>query len=151
MAHHRTKNGELVEAGSIQLWLHTLYARREPWILKMLDGTLRFFSRVRGRPILWVLSRVLGRFLPTGEVISVGQATDFIDAISVLEKAEIVRLTTGQETQHVLQKCTSCFACNLICPEGCNPTQTILDNGPGSSQFKLLTLRVSIWGLRSAS
>jgi Fe-S oxidoreductase len=42
-------------------------------------------------------------------------------------KAEIVRLTTGQETKHVLQKCTSCFACNLICPEGCNPTQAILD------------------------
>jgi len=42
-------------------------------------------------------------------------------------KAEIMRLTTGQETQHVLQKCTSCFACNLICPEGCNPTQAILD------------------------
>jgi len=44
-----------------------------------------------------------------------------------LAKAEIVRLTTGQETVHVLQKCTSCFACNLICPEGCNPTQAILD------------------------
>jgi len=42
-------------------------------------------------------------------------------------KAEIVRLTTGQETEHVLRKCTSCFACNLICPEGCNPTQAILD------------------------
>jgi len=42
-------------------------------------------------------------------------------------KAEIVRLTTGKQTEHVLQKCTSCFACNLICPEGCNPTQAILD------------------------
>ena len=76
---------------------------------------------------------------------------DYRDLTPEVAKAEIVRLTTGQETQHVLQKCTSCFACNLICPEGCNPTQTILDNGPGSSQFKLLTLRFSIWGLRSAS
>ncbi len=42
-------------------------------------------------------------------------------------KAEIVRLTSGQDTEHVLQKCTSCFACNLICPEGLNPTQAILD------------------------
>jgi len=89
MAHYHLKYGELVEAGRTQLLVHTLYARYEPWILKMLDGTLRFFSRVRGRPILWVLSRTLGRILPTGEVISVGQATDFIDAISVLEKAEI--------------------------------------------------------------
>jgi len=42
-------------------------------------------------------------------------------------KAEVTRLINGQETEYVLRKCTSCFACNLICPEGCNPTQAILD------------------------
>ena len=42
-------------------------------------------------------------------------------------KAEIERLVNGEETKHVLQKCTSCFACNFICPEGCNPAQRILD------------------------
>ena len=29
-------------------------------------------------------------------------------------KAEIRRLVNGEETKHVLQKCTSCFACNFI-------------------------------------
>jgi len=42
-------------------------------------------------------------------------------------KDEIRRLVDGQDTKRVLQKCTSCFACNFVCPEGCNPTQRILD------------------------
>jgi Fe-S oxidoreductase len=42
-------------------------------------------------------------------------------------KDEIRRLLDGDDTKHVLQKCTSCFACNFVCPEGCNPTQRILD------------------------
>lgn len=42
-------------------------------------------------------------------------------------KDEIVRLVNNNETKHVLQKCTSCFACNFICPEACNPAQLILD------------------------
>lgn len=42
-------------------------------------------------------------------------------------KDEIGRLLNGDDTKHVLQKCTSCFACNFICSEGCNPTQMILD------------------------
>jgi len=69
MAHHRPRDGEVAEVGRIQLLLHTLYARYEPWILRVLHGTLRFFSKVRGRPILWILSRLLGRFLPTGAII----------------------------------------------------------------------------------
>jgi len=44
-----------------------------------------------------------------------------------MAKDEIKRLIEGRETKKVLQKCTSCFACNFICPEGCNPTQKILD------------------------
>jgi hypothetical protein len=42
-------------------------------------------------------------------------------------KEEIKRLVKGDETKHVLQKCTSCFDCNLICPKHSNPTQLILD------------------------
>jgi Fe-S oxidoreductase len=42
-------------------------------------------------------------------------------------KKEMGRLIAGEKTKYVLQKCTSCLACNLICPEHCNPTQLILD------------------------
>ena len=42
-------------------------------------------------------------------------------------KDEMARLLKGEETRHVLRKCTSCFACNFVCPEGCNPAQAILD------------------------
>ena len=89
MAHHLVKGGELVEAGRIQLLLQTLYARYEPLILKVLDATLRFFLKVKGRFILIGLARLLNRFLPTGEVVTLQRATDFIDAISGLEKTQI--------------------------------------------------------------
>jgi len=91
MAHRsmHPKNGELVEVGRIQLWLHTLYARYEPWILRVLDLTLRFFLKVRGKFILVVLARLLNRFLPTGEVVTLEQATDFIDTISGLGNSQI--------------------------------------------------------------
>jgi len=36
MAHYRPKNGELVEVRRIHLWLHTLYARYEPQIIRVL-------------------------------------------------------------------------------------------------------------------
>jgi len=42
-------------------------------------------------------------------------------------KEEIKRLIKSSETKHVLQKCTSCFDCNFICPQRSNPTQLILD------------------------
>ena len=91
MAHRsmHPKNGELVEAGRIQLLLHTLYAKYEPQIIRVLDVTLRFFLKLRAKPILWVLSRLLGRFIPTAEVVTLKQATDIIDAISVLENSQI--------------------------------------------------------------
>ena len=43
-----------------------------------------------------------------------------------LAKAEIKHLLAGKETQVVLQKCQSCFFCNIICPKECNPAQLIL-------------------------
>ncbi|MDP8222930.1 MAG: (Fe-S)-binding protein [Candidatus Lernaella stagnicola] len=42
-------------------------------------------------------------------------------------RAEVARLDHALPTKHVLQRCTSCFACNFICPEGANPAQRILD------------------------
>ena len=89
MAHHRPKDGVLVRVGPIQMFLTTLYARTEIPQLRLLDATTRFFIKVRARPILWVLSRLLGTFLPTAEVVTHQQATEFIDAISGLENTEI--------------------------------------------------------------
>jgi Fe-S oxidoreductase len=43
-----------------------------------------------------------------------------------IAKDEIARLIDGRPTKYVLKKCESCMACNLICPEACNPTQLIL-------------------------
>lgn len=88
MAHHKLSGGELAEAGRIQIPLTSFYIRIEPTIIRLLDRTTRLFLKVKARPILKVLARVLS-FLPTGEVVTLEQAKDFIDAISVLENAEI--------------------------------------------------------------
>jgi ferredoxin len=89
VAHHRPKNGGLVEVGPVQSTLTFIYATYESPILRLLDATTRLFLRLKGRPVLWVLSRVLGTFLPTAEVVTHEQASDFIDAISGLENTQI--------------------------------------------------------------
>ncbi|UCG83151.1 MAG: hypothetical protein JSW38_13460 [Dehalococcoidia bacterium] len=89
MAHHRSKNGELVEVGQIQLLLQTVFAKNELNIIRVLDRTTRLLSKLKGRPILGVLSRVIGRFFSTAEVVTVERAIDFIDAISDMDAAEI--------------------------------------------------------------
>ena len=89
MAHHKLTGGDLTEAGRLQIPLTSFYIGIEPHVIRLLDKTTRFFIKVKGRPVLAILSRILGRFLPTGEVITYQQATDFIDAISVLENTEI--------------------------------------------------------------
>ena len=88
MGHHKLTRGGLEEAGRVQVPLTGFYIAIEPWIIRTLDRTLRFFLKVRGRPVLMALSRLLS-FLPTAEVITVEQATDLIDAISGLENTEI--------------------------------------------------------------
>lgn len=47
-----------------------------------------------------------------------------------LEKAkqEIENLIKGKETKYVLNKCNTCFSCNLYCPNEANPYQLILEN-----------------------
>jgi len=86
---HKVENGKLVRASRIQVMIDNFYARNEPMILRILDATTRFFIKLRAIPVLWVLSRVLGTVLPTGEVVTTERAVDFIDAISVLDKTEI--------------------------------------------------------------
>lgn len=41
-------------------------------------------------------------------------------------QAEMVRLLDGRPSP-VLRRCTSCLACNLVCPEDCRPGNLILD------------------------
>ncbi len=41
-------------------------------------------------------------------------------------KEEIERLIRGEKTKEVLQRCTSCHSCNIICPEQANPADLIL-------------------------
>jgi len=65
-------------------------------------------------------------------------------------KDEIRRLLDGDDTKHVLQKCTSCFACNFVCPEGCNPTQMILDIWHEKSVSQGLPLRAMYYTPDSA-
>lgn len=89
MAHYHAKDGQLAEVGRVQLFLQTTFARNELTIIRQLDATTRFFSWLRAWPILWVLSRLVGRYLSTAEVVTVEQAIAFIDAISDQEGAEI--------------------------------------------------------------
>jgi ferredoxin len=86
---HKVDRSKLVPAGRFQVMVDSFYARNEPMIIRVLDATTRFFVKVRARPVLWVLSRLMGAVLPTGEVVSTERAIDFIDAISELEKTEI--------------------------------------------------------------
>lgn len=90
MAHHKVKDGELAEVGTIQNLLQVLYARSEPLILRTFDRLIRirFLAEGRGKPILKVLARLLS-FFPTAEVVTLKRAEKFIDAISILGGAEI--------------------------------------------------------------
>ncbi len=42
-------------------------------------------------------------------------------------KAEMKRLIDGKNTLYVLQRCNTCFSCNLYCPQKANPYQLILE------------------------
>jgi len=89
MSYHKVKNGKLVPAGRMQVLVDSFYVRNEPAIIRVLDATTRFFVKMRARPVLWLLSRLMGMVLPTGEVVTTERAVSFIDAISVLDKTEI--------------------------------------------------------------
>lgn len=89
MAYHKVKNGELVPAARFQVLVDNFYARNEPMIIRVLDAITRFFVKMRGRPVLWLLSRLMGTVLPTGEVVTTERALSFVEAISHLDKTEI--------------------------------------------------------------
>jgi len=89
MAHHKVKDGELAEVGIVQPLIQSLYARYEPFILRVFDRLIKIrFLTGRGRPILKASARLLS-FFPTAEVVTLERAEGFIDAISILENAEI--------------------------------------------------------------
>ena len=53
MAHHIAEDGELEEVRQLQLFAHTLFAKYEPSLLKILNRMIETdFFRGRGRPIL---------------------------------------------------------------------------------------------------
>ena len=56
-------------------------------------------------------------------------------------REEIRRLIAGEPTKQVLRKCASCFACDYICPEGCNPAELILQRWHEQYERKGLPLR----------
>ncbi len=56
-------------------------------------------------------------------------------------KKEIVRLLNGETTQDVLQRCTSCHTCNILCPEKANPMNLILERWQASFQEKGMPAR----------
>jgi NAD-dependent dihydropyrimidine dehydrogenase PreA subunit len=89
VAHHKIKNGEIIEAGRLQVAVDSFFAKNEPTILRVLDATTRFFLKIRARPVLMLLSRLLGAAIPTGEVVTTRRAIDFIDAISARGNTEI--------------------------------------------------------------
>jgi NAD-dependent dihydropyrimidine dehydrogenase PreA subunit len=89
MAHHKLKNGELVEAGPIQTMLQSLFIRNTSIIFRLFDKFLRIrFLNEGGKPILKAMARMLS-FLPTAEVVSLDRAKEFINAISILDNTEI--------------------------------------------------------------
>jgi ferredoxin len=89
MAHHKIIGSELGEAGKLQMWLQGLYATNEPWILRLLDFTLRCFTKLKAKPILWVLARLVGRILPTAEVVTHDRAAGLIDTMTGLGHPQI--------------------------------------------------------------
>ncbi len=82
MAHHIAEDGELEDVGQIQLSVHTLFAKYEPAILRILNRMIETeFFRGKGKPIL-VFMRKRMDFLPRGEVVSTRRAKEFVDALS---------------------------------------------------------------------
>ena len=90
MAHRIAEDGKLEDAGKLQLFIHTLFARSEPTILRILDRMMESdLFRGRGRPILLFMRERLD-FLPRGEVVSTQRAKDFLDALSNSGDSKII-------------------------------------------------------------
>ncbi|MHA1708658.1 MAG: (Fe-S)-binding protein [Candidatus Baldrarchaeia archaeon] len=59
-----------------------------------------------------------------------------------LARGEIKLLIEGIERSYTLSKCISCFTCDVLCPEGCNPYELILYNKFESIRRRGMPLRV---------
>ena len=42
-------------------------------------------------------------------------------------KIEVMKLIEGKKSKYALQKCNTCFSCNIYCPQNANPYQLILE------------------------
>ena len=42
-------------------------------------------------------------------------------------KIEFMNLIEGKKSKYALQKCNTCFSCNIYCPQNANPYQLILE------------------------
>ncbi|MFW9902185.1 MAG: (Fe-S)-binding protein [Candidatus Thorarchaeota archaeon] len=71
-------------------------------------------------------------------------------------KVEIKNLIEGKESKYALTKCTTCFSCNLYCPQNANPYNLILERwndlykkraAPPLYQFVCPTEQNNIWQL----
>ncbi len=91
MAHYKVKDGELAEAGAIQVLLESLWLRIVGLAVRVIDRLLlRYLNNRFGRPILWVIARIFKHLIDTGEVVTLERAKAFIDTISVLENSQII-------------------------------------------------------------
>ena len=41
--------------------------------------------------------------------------------------SERKKLNSGSVSAKIMKRCATCFACNLVCLQGCNPAQKIID------------------------
>ncbi|HPE63064.1 MAG TPA: 4Fe-4S binding protein [Methanothrix sp.] len=90
MAHRIAEDGRLEDVGKLQLFIHALFVRSEPTILRVLDRMMEMdLFRGRGRPVLVFMREGLA-FLPRGEVVSTSRAKDFLDALSKSGDSKII-------------------------------------------------------------
>ena len=90
MAHRIGGDGELEDVGEHQLFLHALFTKYEPALLRILDRLIETdFFRGKGKPFLVFMRKRLD-FLPQGEVVSTQRAKDFVDALSNSGDSKIV-------------------------------------------------------------
>jgi NAD-dependent dihydropyrimidine dehydrogenase PreA subunit len=90
MSHYRVQGGQLVEAGTLQIWLESMWLRIVGLAVRVFDKLIRYLNNRFGKPVLWLIARALERLIDTGEVVSLERAKAFIDAISVPGNSQII-------------------------------------------------------------
>ena len=87
---HVVIDSELVRVERLQSFIHYIYAKYEPTLLRIIDRLLNidFLTKGEGLPILKFLAKPTS-ILPTGETVSTDRAKEFIDIISKVDGMEI--------------------------------------------------------------